>query len=92
VGQKFAESGFLGCSLFAGIKDERRIVTELGESLAAGSAGHGSCLVEIGDGYGAQADSGAVLGDSASDGSLLCAAGEAIGAVLDVASGDDFAV
>ncbi len=90
--KKFAERGFLGGSTFAGIKKNRVVITELGESLPAGTARHGGCVVEIGYGYGLQADAGAVLCNGACDSALLRATGKAVGAVFDIATGDDFAV
>ena len=92
VRDEFTESGFLGCSIFAGIEDDGRVVTELGEGLAAGPAGHGGGIVEVGDGDGDETDGRAVLGDGPGDGALLRATGEAVGAIFDIASGDDGAV
>lgn len=92
VGEKLAECSFFGRAVFAGIEDEGSVVAELGEGLAAGAAGHGGRRVEVGDGDRAQADFWAVLGDGARDGPLLGATGKAVGAVFDVAAGDDGAV
>jgi hypothetical protein len=89
VREKGAESGFFEGAVFAGIEDEGVVGAELGEGLAAGTAGHGGGAVEVSDGDGAEADAGAELGDGAGDGSLLGAGGEAVGAVFDVAAGDD---
>src|SRR5579875_1649791 len=49
-------------------------------------------MVEVRDCDGTQTDAGTALGDSACDCRLLGATGEAIGAVLHVAAGDDRAV
>ena len=88
-GEESTQGGFFGCIVLAGVEDEGRVVTEFGEGLAAGSAGHGHGSVEVGDGNGAEADGGAVLGDGSRNGSLLGTRGEAIGTVFDVAAGDD---
>jgi hypothetical protein len=91
VGDQGAEGGFAGLAVLAGVEDECFVGAELGEGLAAGAAGHGGGIVEIGDGDGAEADLRAVVGDGARDGGLLGAAGEAEGGVFDVAAGDGFA-
>ena len=92
VGEKLAERSFFGRAVLAGIEDEGMVAAELGEGLAAGAAGHRRRHIEVGDGDGAQTDARAVLGDGARDGTLLGATGEAVGAVFDVAAGDDRAV
>ena len=92
MGDESAEGGFLQLAVFPGVEDEGGVVAELGEGLAAGSAGHGDGVVEVGYGYGAETDFGAVFGYGAGDGALLCAAGEAVRAVFHVAAGDDGAV
>ena len=61
---------------------------ELGDGLAAGSARHAGCPVEVDDGDGADADCGAEEGNGGSDGGLLGAGGKAVGGVFDVGSGD----
>ena len=80
--------GFVG-SAIARIEDQHIIVAELAERLAAGSAWHGGGAIEIGDRYGAETDTGSSLRDSASDGGLFSATGEPVGAVFDVAAGND---
>ena len=62
---------------------------ELGDGLAAGSAGLAGAVFEIDDEDGAEADAGAVGGDGAGDGGLFGAGSEAEGGVFDVATGDD---
>ncbi len=89
VGEESADGGLLGFAVFAGVEEEGVVVAELGEGLAAGAAGHGGCTVEVRHRYGSQPDAGAVLGDGAGDGTLLGAAGESVGGVLDVRSGYD---
>lgn len=89
VGDELAEGGLGGLAALTGVEDESVVGTELSECLAAGTAGHGGGVVEVGDGDGAKADGRAVLGDGAGDGRLLGAAGEAVGGVLNVAAGDD---
>jgi len=62
---------------------------EFVDGLAAGPARLAGCGVEVGDGDGADADRGAVLGDGGGDGVLLGAGGEAVGGVLDIRAGND---
>jgi len=88
-GEEGTEGGLFGGAVFTGVEDEGRVVTEFGEGLAAGSAGHGHGSVEVGDGNGAEADGGSMLGDGSRNGSLLGTKGEAIRTVFDVAAGDD---
>jgi len=65
---------------------------ELVDGLATGSAGLACGFVEVGDGYGADADFWAVEADGGSDGGLFGTDGEAVGGVFDVAAGDDSTV
>ena len=64
---------------------------ELGDGLAAGSAGLARGLVEVGYDYGLDADGGAELRYGTGDCGLLGAGGQAVGGVFYVAAGDDFA-
>ncbi len=92
MGEEFAEGSFFGAAVCAGVEDEGGIVAKFGEGLAAGSAGHRSRAVEVRDGDGAEADARAMFCNGARDGSLFGATGEAVGAVFDVAAGDDGAI
>ena len=67
-------------------------VGELGDGLAAGSAGLAGFVFEIEDEDGAEADARAIGGDGAGDRGLFGAGGEAIGGVFDVAAGEDVGI
>lgn len=88
VGEGGFDEGSVGC----GVKDAGIRCGELGDGLAAGAAGLGGGVVEVGDGDGLDAEVGAVQGDGGGDGVLLGAGGEAEGGVFDIAAGDDVAV
>ena len=90
-GQKFAE-GHDPEAVFGREGDGRIWIDELGEDLAACAAGRAGGVVEVGDGDGAYADGGAVLGDGAGDGGGFSADGEAVADVFDVGAGNDDAV
>lgn len=79
--------------MFCGKEDTAGGRGELRDGLTAGSAGL-ACNggVFIGDGNGNDADAWAALNDGACDGGLLCAGGEAVAGVFDVAAGDDVSV
>src|ERR1700733_10276107 len=96
MGEIEAEGEELGerVSVWAPVKgkeDEAVGRHELGEDLAAGAAGGAGRVVEIGDGDGMDAQLWAVLRDGAHDRGALRTDGEAVGGVLDVGRGDDFA-
>ena len=91
-GEQGGEGGGDGIAVFVGIEDGGLRRGELEEGLAAGAAGHTGCAVQVDDGDGSDADRGAVEGDGRGNGGLLGAAGEAVGGVFDVGSGDDGAV
>ena len=84
--------GHGGGATGAGKDDGGVRLDELGEHLAAGSAGRAGGMVEIGDGDGVNAEVGAELGDGADQGGALGADGEAVADVFDVGCGDDSAV
>ena len=92
MGKQLTQRGLFKCAVLTRIEDQRAVVAKLGESLAAGSAGHGGSVIEVGDGYRAQTDAGPLLTDRASDSCLLRATCQAIRAVFDIASGDNGAV
>ena len=88
-GEEIGHRGFVCRAVCGWEVDAGGGSAELGDGLAAGSAGLAGGVVEVGDGDGADADVGAVLADGRDDGRLLGAGGEAVGGVLDVAAGDD---
>jgi len=69
--------------------DEGGVRGELEQGLTAGAAGHGSGVVEVGDGNCREADCGAELRDSGGDRGLFGAGGETEAGVLYVAAGND---
>jgi hypothetical protein len=76
-----------------GGEDHRRIgQDELARHLAAGAAGRAGGVVQIGDGDGLDANLGSELGDGADQSGTLGADRQSVAHVLDVRSGDDFAV
>ena len=81
-----------GGAVFGGEEDDGVRGAELVDGLAAGSAGLAGGVVEVGDGYGADADGGAVLSNCGGDGGLLGTGREAVGGVFYIAAGDDGAV
>lgn len=63
---------------------------ELEQGLPAGSAGHGSGVIEIGDSNCGEADGRAEARDGRDDGGLFGAGGKAEAGIFDVAAGDYF--
>ncbi len=88
-GDKLAECGVSEDALLAGVEDPGVWQRELEDGLTAGSAGHGSCLVEVGDCDCVDTNRWAVEADGGGDGGLLRASSEAEAGVFDVRSGDD---
>lgn len=88
-GDEVCEGGFGESALLAGVEDPCVRKRELEDGLAAGSAGHRRCVVEIGDGDGLDADRRAVEADGGGDGGLFGAGGEAEAGVFHVGAGDD---
>jgi len=62
------------------------------DGLTTASARLAGCVIEVGNGDGADADCRAVEADGGGDGGLLGAGGEAIGGIFYIAAGDDAAV
>ena len=91
VGQRASPAAQRAEAVGVGIQNSHGggIRGELQESLAAGAAGSGGSVVEIGHCNGVQADVWAEFCHGAGDGCLLRAGGEAKAGVLHVAGGDD---
>jgi hypothetical protein len=81
-----------GTEAFGGRKHDRSLgQDELGQHLAAGSAGRAGGFVAIDDGAGTDADLGAVLGDGAEQSRALGADGQPVTDVFHIGSGHNFA-
>lgn len=94
-GKEVRERGALRCHGPGGIetwvenRHQSGVGAELEQGLAAGAAGHGGSVIQVGDGDGKKTDAGAKVGDGVGDGGLLRTGGEAVAGVLHVAAGDD---
>lgn len=89
VREQCSERSRLRGVAFSGIKNQHIIIAEFAERLAACAAWHGSGVIEVRHGYGAQTNRRSMLGNSARDRRLLGAARKPVRTVLDVASRND---